>query len=501
MQSILALTTTAKLPTTEEAAKLDGRVLGLRLPGSDTTDEAALDTADFAAIFQGEDGEPLPETPAPVVKTPDDPESILQSAEAPADAVEADTIDAIDETAPDVVLAPGPTEDVTEIATPPKVTPTDTPEFQPARLPDAAVIPSQAPLTTDSPTVAQPAETTRPKSPPHILETVLTAQRQTVTPPSNDVPRGQTDKIVLPQTAPHIPTTAAPPAIPQTAATASAAPQTAPVPEATAPEKNPASNIARVDGSQPADRQVSRPLAVPVDVPSARSATLPEGHAREPRIERARMSEPPPGTSSTPQPTQTLAKSAPGITPAAQAFTLSEMPARAIQETLTKLQGEPTEIIQWDIRGTQSLPQQSAPITTMLSRPELPPNIAGQIAAALSKGADKPIEIALNPPELGRVRMMLTASDTGMVVQVLTDRADTLDLMRRNIDDLGRALSDLGYEDLSFAFGQGQDDAPGNGQQDPETLHVEQAETAASTIAVTDATRLAMVSDGVDIRI
>lgn len=67
---------------------------------------------------------------------------------------------------------------------------------------------------------------------------------------------------------------------------------------------------------------------------------------------------------------------------------------------------------------------------------------------------DKPVEIKLNPVELGRVRMVLTPSEAGVTVSILADRSDTLDLMRRNIDDLGRSLADMGYEDISFSFGQ-----------------------------------------------
>ena len=121
-----------------------------------------------------------------------------------------------------------------------------------------------------------------------------------------------------------------------------------------------------------------------------------------------------------------------------------------------RLQGEATEMIAWEPRATSG--SGPAIVTApVLGRAELPPQVQQHIALTLHKNPDKPVEIALNPPELGRVRMMMMASETGMVVQVLTDRSDTLDLMRRNIDDLGRALADLGYEDISFAFGQGQD--------------------------------------------
>ncbi|WP_390911603.1 flagellar hook-length control protein FliK [Pseudosulfitobacter sp. SM2401] len=68
--------------------------------------------------------------------------------------------------------------------------------------------------------------------------------------------------------------------------------------------------------------------------------------------------------------------------------------------------------------------------------------------------AEKTVEIALRPAELGRVRIALSPAETGMVVTVSAERSETLELMRRNIDDLARSFAEMGHENLSFNFEQ-----------------------------------------------
>ena len=81
-------------------------------------------------------------------------------------------------------------------------------------------------------------------------------------------------------------------------------------------------------------------------------------------------------------------------------------------------------------------------------------SIAAQIADAMAKGAERAIEVSLNPAELGRVRITLAQGEAGMIVNVAAERAETLDLMRRNSELLGREFQDLGYEGTDFSFSQ-----------------------------------------------
>lgn len=98
------------------------------------------------------------------------------------------------------------------------------------------------------------------------------------------------------------------------------------------------------------------------------------------------------------------------------------------------------------------------PIETMMQSPAmaLPARLAAQIADVARQLPDGPVEISLSPEELGKVRLTFQVSDTGaMTVVVAAERAETLELMRRNADSLLAEFSDLGYENSSFQFEHG----------------------------------------------
>jgi len=64
------------------------------------------------------------------------------------------------------------------------------------------------------------------------------------------------------------------------------------------------------------------------------------------------------------------------------------------------------------------------------------------------------VDIQLNPEALGRVRINMTMADGAMIMNIQAERLDTLDLMRRNIDQLAQEFRQIGYENISFSFGQ-----------------------------------------------
>ncbi len=78
-----------------------------------------------------------------------------------------------------------------------------------------------------------------------------------------------------------------------------------------------------------------------------------------------------------------------------------------------------------------------------------------QMVDALIRQAGQPVEVALNPEELGRVRIALTSLDTGLSVAIIAERPETLDLMRRHIEQLETEFRQLGYEDIGFEFSGG----------------------------------------------
>lgn len=144
----------------------------------------------------------------------------------------------------------------------------------------------------------------------------------------------------------------------------------------------------------------------------------------------------------------------------------------------------------------------TTPLNQLLGRAETPAAIARQMAEALQKLPDRPVEISLNPKELGRVRMNISAVEAGITVTIVTERPETLDLMRRNIDQLVREFQAIGYSDINFAFSEGEthqgfgEDFDERNGVSPTQLELLEAEE----IAASDETNLA-AQTGVDIRL
>lgn len=72
----------------------------------------------------------------------------------------------------------------------------------------------------------------------------------------------------------------------------------------------------------------------------------------------------------------------------------------------------------------------------------------------LSRSSDGAIEVALDPVELGRVRMRLHPQADGVAIAISADRSETVELMRQYAGGLGDALRGLGYENVTFSFSE-----------------------------------------------
>lgn len=81
-------------------------------------------------------------------------------------------------------------------------------------------------------------------------------------------------------------------------------------------------------------------------------------------------------------------------------------------------------------------------------------HIAQQMAVAVADRPGQPTEISLNPQELGRVRMTMSAVDASITMTITAERPETSDLLRRNIETLTQEFRDLGYNDINFTFGR-----------------------------------------------
>lgn len=160
------------------------------------------------------------------------------------------------------------------------------------------------------------------------------------------------------------------------------------------------------------------------------------------------------------------------------------------------------EIFNWDT--TQSV--SSLQNNSGQPRGDLAPHVARQLAEAMPQAANRPIEIALSPHELGRVRMSIVADDNAITVNIVAERGETMDLMRRHIDQLGQTFRSMGYDQINFEFEQGAQDSDHAEGGTPS----EQTEPKSSSDQVTDAllgeeTTIIHLNDasadGVDIRL
>jgi flagellar hook-length control protein FliK len=161
--------------------------------------------------------------------------------------------------------------------------------------------------------------------------------------------------------------------------------------------------------------------------------------------------------------------------------------------------GDADAVIQLDQRAPGQIA--SAPIGQIVGRAETPTMIARQMAEAFQNLPDRPVEISLNPRELGRVRMNISTVEAGITVNVVAERPETLDLLRRNIEQLAREFQAMGYSDINFAFAEGhtrerfENESAERKDEAPTKLNLETVETIGEPKQRTAGT------SGVDIRL
>lgn len=126
-------------------------------------------------------------------------------------------------------------------------------------------------------------------------------------------------------------------------------------------------------------------------------------------------------------------------------------------------EGDPAEAA----LGAASTPSQPAP-PGLSDRPmpaDIPPQVARQIAtaaASMARDPSVPVDIALDPPELGRVRLSLVEVNGAMTLSIIAERPETVELMRRHLvllaDEFARQGLDAPSVNISGG-GQGGRDA------------------------------------------
>lgn len=149
----------------------------------------------------------------------------------------------------------------------------------------------------------------------------------------------------------------------------------------------------------------------------------------------------------------------------------------------------------------------SAGPVAVTSGPELARAVGDQLSVALSRRGRDVVELQLDPPELGRVRLTLGRGEHGLTAAVMADRPEVADLLRRHADVLTQALTDAGQPKAELRFGSGSGfgaetggfgqnaGAEGEGSPDRQDDAARQPAGAASPLGATGP------RDGLDLRV
>jgi|GEM_PF-1589067 len=203
-------------------------------------------------------------------------------------------------------------------------------------------------------------------------------------------------------------------------------------------------------GEAQAAAAASQSRGTPTTEPGRRA----EGRAREARDAQAVVSGNASPANTAPKPTTAAAAQ---ISAVQQAFA-AQMLAGDASGAGAGLGGE-AQLLSADL--TPDLPGLSQLLTEAVvqpgtvHRPETPRLVAVQLAQAFFAKGERNVDVALNPEELGRVKMRVSTSETGITVVIQTERAETGDLMRRHIHELADEFRKMGFENVSFEFNGG----------------------------------------------
>ncbi len=205
--------------------------------------------------------------------------------------------------------------------------------------------------------------------------------------------------------------------------------------------------------------------------------------------------------------------------PAAPAATPDDHPATArhaadaTANDATAIKTDPTQTPQTlhtaqPANGTAPAgPAHTATNTAAASQPVPLHAVAVEIAARAGTGKNR-FEIRLDPPELGKIDVRLDIDKHGQVTsRLIVEKAETLDLLRRDAPQLERALQDAGLKtsgnglqfSLQQQMSQQRDDQPSGHAATAQMLVTD--ETAATDIAARSYSSLAAARGGIDIRV
>lgn len=114
----------------------------------------------------------------------------------------------------------------------------------------------------------------------------------------------------------------------------------------------------------------------------------------------------------------------------------------------------PALVPEADLSIAASPPAVSARSEPLAPFSVVPRQIVQQIFDATLRAIERPVDLILNPEELGKVRISMVMVENGITMNILTERPETLELIRRHIDQLAQEFRQIGYSTIGFSFGQ-----------------------------------------------
>jgi len=341
--------------------------------------------------------------------------------------------------------------------------------------------------------------------------------------------------IAIEATAPAIPADAASPGAPALPATPDIAtpPGAAPAKPQTAADAAPAAPIEKTapsDDSQKAVALKAAGLAEPIETPDAKSPAPADrkadsGKAKSDRPGAvARATDAQPRSETAKSATDTTADQSPKTGPhqphTPSAEHASPAARAAVADARAELPATAAAPAQLNA-GAPAMPFNiAAPLTTPLAMPpvvalHVDPSsdnaipFAGLAVEIVSRAQDglKRFDIRLDPPELGRIDVRLDVDSGGKVTsRLVVERAETLDLLRRDAPQLERALQHAGLNTeggMEFSLRDQNFANRDQGSRDLPMTHliVPDDEPAATEAARRGYGRLIGLGGGVDIRV
>ena len=110
-------------------------------------------------------------------------------------------------------------------------------------------------------------------------------------------------------------------------------------------------------------------------------------------------------------------------------------------------------------------------VSGAFGRDKVAPLIQQMTAQLKTIGSDE-VEITLSPKELGSVRMVLSSTESGMLLSLSLERAETHELIKRHIDLAEKMFRELGVADLSIDLSLGQNRPQSQSEENDDAGHV-----------------------------